>query len=115
MSDEKDKKTKVKVEIKDMKTLMEETIKAEAKYKEQKFINEMDYNKHLIITDWDEINENRKGLGLSKLSNQDMKKAYIQEELMYVGYKQEQEYEKTYNKYRRMFDVAMKYSYDIIR
>ena len=115
MADKKEKKEEEKVKVEDMKTLMEKTIESESDYKTRKFLNEMDYNKHLINTDWDTINEERKEQGLSKLSNQDMKKAYIQQEIMYEEYKQESEYEMTYNEYRRMFDVAMKYSYDILR
>ena len=43
-----------------------------------------------------------------------MKKAYIQSK-MFVDYDEELNREMSYNEYRRKYDVAMKYSYDIIR
>ena len=100
--------------VSSMKTLMLETIKAENDYKLKKFQNEQEYNKQLLETDWDKINDERKEQGLPKLSNQDMKKAYIQNK-MFVDYDEELNREKNYDEYKRKFDVAMKYSYDIIR
>lgn len=100
--------------ISSMKTLMLETIKAEDEYKRKKFLNEQEYNNQLLNTDWDTINEERKEKGLPKLSNQDMKKAYIQNK-MFVDYDEELNKELKFNEHKRKFDVAMKYSYDILR
>ena len=97
-----------------MKTLMIETIRAEEEYKRKKFLNEQEYNNQLLNTDWDSINEERKEQGLPKLGNQDMKKAYIQDK-MFADYDVELNNELKFNEHKRKFDVAMKYSYDILR
>ena len=100
--------------ISSMKTLMLETIKAENDYKLKKFQNEQEYNKQLLETDWDAVNNKRKEQGLAKISNQDMKKAYIQNK-MFPAYDEQLNREMNYNEHKRKYDVAMKYSYDIIR
>ena len=44
-------------------------------------IGKWEYGNYLINTNWDEINQERQAIGLSKLSNNDMKSAWIKEKI----------------------------------
>ena len=100
--------------IDNTKDLVYALAKAENDYKYEKFETEQKYYKKLLNTDWDKINEERKEKGLSKLSNQDMKKAYIMTE-MKGDYANLLDSELTYNELRRLYDISMKFSFDIFR
>ena len=100
--------------IPSMKELVFNLINTEVEYKTQKNNNKNKYNNLLLDTDWDKINSERKEQGLSKLSNQSMKEAYI-ETLLSEEYNAEEIMELEYNKLRRLYDVSMKYSFDILR
>lgn len=101
-------------EILDMNDLLSSLIKAEENYKLKKIEVEQNYFEELLNIDWDTINDERKERGLPKLSNQDMKKAYIMTK-MNDQYDNLLEMELEYNMVRRMYDVAMKYSFDILK
>ena len=94
-------------EIIDVKSLMYSVIRAENRYMVKKFYNEMDYYERMLTTDWDTVNEERKEKGLPKLSNQDMKKAYIKYDMV-DEYDEEKYFELEYLRFQRMYDVAMK-------
>ena len=100
--------------IPSMKELVFNLINTEVEYKTQKNNNKNKYNKLLLDTDWDKLNSERKEQGLSKLSNQSMKEAYI-ETLLSEEYNAEEIMELEYNKLRRLYEVSMKYSFDILR
>ena len=97
-----------------MKELVFELIITEIDYKTQKEHNHLRYNELLLDLKWDDINKERVEKGLSKLSNQAMKDAYI-ETVMLEDYNKEKDIGLKYDKLRRLYDVAMKYSYDILR
>ena len=101
-------------QIPSMKELVFSLIDTEFEYKVQKSNNKNKYNELLLNTDWDKINSERKEQGLPKLSNQSMKEAYI-ETLLSEEYNAEESMELEYNKLRRLYDVSMKYSFDILR
>lgn len=87
---------------------------AEKNLKKAKANYEKEYNQFLLYTDWNLINEDRKKQNLPKLSNQDMKNAYINEKLK----SQKQfllECEMIFNDLKRKYDVALKYSFEVIR
>lgn len=101
-------------EIVDMKSLLYSLISAEGKYKAKKFANDMEYNEHMASIDWDTINAERREEGLPKLSNQDMKKAYIKVK-MNENYREELYLEREYDKYRRMYEVAIKIGFEMVK
>ena len=71
------KELKIMKEDKSYKDLVEDYIESCKNYMEyNNLCNER--KAHLILdTDWDKINEKRKDKGLSKISNQPMKDAYV--------------------------------------
>ena len=87
---------------------------AEYAYKNLKFILEQKFNSELISIDWNEINEERKKLELPKLGNQDMKEAFIKDSLR-EEYSELNSLELEYYKLKRAYDVALKYSIDVLR
>ena len=101
-------------EIMDMNDLLCSLITSEENYKLKKIEVEQNYFEELLNTDWDTINNERKEQGLPKLSNQDMKKAYIMTK-MNDQYSNLLDVELEDNMIRRMYDVAMKYSFDILK
>ena len=101
-------------EIVDMKSLLYLLIDAESKYKTKKFFNDMDYNEHMSTIDWDTVNSERMENGLPKLTNQDMKKAYIKT-IMHEDYREELYEEMKYDKYRRMYEVAIKIGFEMVK
>ena len=101
-------------EIVDMRSLMYSLIRAENRYKVKKFYNEMDYYEMLLTEDWDTVNEERKEKGLPKLSNQDMKKAYIKHKMM-DDYDEEKYLELEYLRFQKMYDVAIKLGLETFR
>ena len=113
MAKQNEEETKYET-IPTMKDLVNKLIEEEFNYKIKKAKNKEKYNKMLLDTNWDELNEERKQQGLPKLSNQSMKEAYI-ETVLSEDYTNELEKELEYNTLRRFYDVSMKYSFDILR
>ena len=74
----------------------------------------MEYNEHMLMTDWDTINEERKEKGLPKLSNQDMKKAHIKQ-MMIGDYEGLLYLELEYLRLSKIYDVAMKMGFEMIK
>lgn len=94
--------------------LLQKLALAEENYRNEEKIYTKEYNKHLLNTDWNKVNDERIEKGLSKLSNQDMKKAYI-EELLF-SFKSDLIMAKLeYNRLLRMYEMMKKYSLDILR
>lgn len=79
---------------------------AESDYKEYKLLNQLEQAQFLLTADWNQINEERKELGLPKISNDAQRKAYqrdkfkdnneleLQKELKYNNLLREYEDEK---------------------
>lgn len=87
---------------------------AEENYLKEDNLYKKSYNGLLLVTDWDKINKERVEKGLGKLSNQDLKKAYIEEKLN--DYKDDVILAKLeYNRLLRMYEMMKKYSLDILR
>lgn len=87
---------------------------AEENYYNEKKLYKKEYNEKLLYTDWNAINDERLEQGLHKLSNQDMKKAYIEEKLS--EFKSDKILaELEYNRLFRMYEMMKKYSLDILR
>lgn len=78
-----DKKTKIKRDDKmnDIENILQTLTYAEKEYRRQKTELENKTNKLLLTTPWDKINEERKEKGLQKISNDTLRKAYIDEQL----------------------------------
>lgn len=94
--------------------LLQELGQVEVRYRKEEQIYLNEYNNLLLNTDWDELNEKRKEQGLSKLSNQGMKEAYIQDKLKQFN-EDVLEYKLQYNQLLRMYEMMRKYSLDILR
>ena len=95
-------------------SLLEKLAIAEENYRNKEKIYANEYNLHLLNTDWGKVNDGRVDEGLSKLSNQDMKKAYI--ESLLLNYKEDLVIAKLeYNCLLRMYEMMKKYSLDILR
>ena len=87
---------------------------AEENYLKEESIYKNEFNELMLNADWDTINSERKEQGLSKLSNQDMKKSYV-EKALYI-YKSDLILAKLeYNRLLRMYEMMKKYSLDILR
>ena len=87
---------------------------AEENYLKEESIYNNEFNELMLSADWDTVNAERKEQGLSKLSNQDMKKAYV-EKALYM-YKTDLILAKLeYNRLFRMYEMMKKYSLDILR
>ena len=96
------KELKIMKEDKSYKDLVEDYIESCKNYMEyNNLCNER--KAHLILdTDWDKINERRKDKGLSKISNQPMKDAYVRLDDVYrelLEMKDLYELKKNYNHY----------------
>lgn len=94
--------------------LLQELGQVEVRYRKEEQIYLNEYNNLLLNTDWDKLNEERKEQGLPKLSNQDMKEAYIQDKLKQFN-EDVLEYKLQYNQLIRMYEMMRKYSLDILR
>ena len=94
--------------------LLQELGQVEVRYRKEEQIYLNEYNNLLLNTDWDKLNEERKEQGLSKLSNQGMKEAYIQDKLKQFN-EDVLEYKLQYNQLLRMYEMMRKYSLDILR
>lgn len=66
----------------DIENLLQTLTYAEKEYRRQKTELENKTNKLLLNTQWDKINEERKEKGLQKISNDTLRKAYIDEQLI---------------------------------
>lgn len=87
---------------------------AEENYYNEKHIYKREYNEKLLNTDWDLLNKDRVSNGLPKLGNQDMKKAYIENQLS--TFKSDKILaELEYNRLLRMYEMMKKYSLDVLR
>ena len=87
---------------------------AEENYYKEKHIYKKEYNEFLLNTDWNSLNDERASQGLPKLSNQDMKKAYIENQLS--TFKSDRILaELEYNRLLRMYEMMKKYSLDVLR
>lgn len=64
-----------------MENILQTLTYAEKEYRRQKTELENKTNKLLLNTQWDKINEERKEKGLQKISNDTLRKAYIDEQL----------------------------------
>lgn len=87
---------------------------AEALFKESKMKYEHTHNRLLLNIDWNGINEDREEQGLPKLGNQDMKNAYIDEQLLPLK-SDLSRYERRYYDLKRKYDVALKYSFETLK
>ena len=118
MSEKNEKQTNEKTIEKtipdSMKELVEKLYNAEYDYKTQKALNKVARNDKLIGTDWNSINDERKEYGVPKLSNQDMKNAYI-ESLLSKDLEDELNKELEYNRLRRIYEVSMKYNLEVLK
>lgn len=65
----------------DIENILQTLTYAEKEYRRQKTELENKTNKLLLNTQWDKINEERKEKGLQKISNDTLRKAYIDEQL----------------------------------
>lgn len=94
--------------------LLQKLAIAEENYRNEESTYLYEYNDSLINTNWDEINKERVEKGLPKLSNQDMKKAYIETDLRKMN--EDKIIAKLeYNRLLRMYEMMKKYSLDILR
>lgn len=66
----------------DIDNILQTLTYAEKEYRRQKTELENKTNKLLLNTQWDKINEERKEKGLQKISNDTLRKAYIDEQLI---------------------------------
>ena len=66
----------------DIENILQTLTYAEKEYRRQKTELENKTNKLLLTTPWDKINEERKEKGLQKISNDTLRKAYIDEQLI---------------------------------
>lgn len=66
----------------DIKTILQTLTYAEKEYRRQKTELENKTSKLLLNTEWDKINEERKEKGLQKISNDTLRGAYINEQLI---------------------------------
>lgn len=87
---------------------------AEEKYRKEDLEYDKEYNKLLLNIDWDKINKDRVEKKLSKLSNQDMKKAYIEDKLELLNHDLVMS-KLEYNRLLRMYEMMKKYSLDVLR
>ena len=94
--------------------LLHKLAKAEEDYYIADRLYLKEYNNHLLTIDWDKINDERTEKGLTKLSNKEMKDAYI--ESLLIDYKGERDMCKlTYHRLNRMYEMMRKYSLDVLR
>lgn len=94
--------------------LLHKLAMAEENYYEEKHNYKAEYNEHLLNTDWNTVNSERVDKGLPKLSNQDMKKAYIEKKIS--KFKSDAILaELEYNRLLRMYEMMKKYSLDVLR
>lgn len=94
--------------------LLQKLALAEENYRKEDQIYTTEYNKQLLNTDWNKVNNERVEKKLPKLGNQDMKKAYIEASLSQfetdlILAKLE------YHRLLRMYEMMKKYSLDILR
>lgn len=66
----------------DIENILQTLTYAEKEYRRQKTELENKNNKLLLNTQWDKINKERKEKGLTKISNDTLRKAYIDEQLI---------------------------------
>lgn len=66
----------------DIKKILQTLTYAEKEYRRQKTELENKTSKLLLNTEWDKINEERKEKGLQKISNDTLRGAYINEQLI---------------------------------
>lgn len=66
----------------DIENILQTLTYAEKEYRRQKTELENKTNKLLLTTPWDKINEERKKKGLQKISNDTLRKAYTDEQLI---------------------------------
>ena len=66
----------------DIENLLQIVTCAEKEYRRQKTELENKTNKLLLTTPWDKINKERKEKGLQKISNDTLRQAYIDEQLI---------------------------------
>lgn len=81
---------------------------AEEEYKSFKSEVDKKFMSLLIFTNWDEINNGRKSEGLSKLSNQDMKNAFIKLQLDDL-YLELQKLQLRYNNLKRIYEMCLRF------
>lgn len=87
---------------------------AETQYKLLKAKFENQKTDLILTTNWNEINEERQNEGLAKISNQSMKDAYILKELADLKAVLDIA-ELKYTSVKRDYEIALRYSIDVLR
>lgn len=87
---------------------------AETHYKLLKAKFENQKSDLILTTNWNEINEERQNEGLAKISNQTMKDAYILKELADLKAVLDIA-ELKYTSVKRDYEIALRYSIDVLR
>lgn len=101
-------------DITSIPSLLEELLKKEKIYRKSKLEYEQEFNRKQVTLNWDMINDERKEKGMPKLGSKEMREAFIKEllrdeELDMINAKLE------YNACYRMYEMALKYSFEILR
>ena len=101
-------------EINDIPSLLKELLIAEQEYRQSKLEYKQGFNRKQITLNWDLINEERKAEGLPKLGSKEMREALIKELLKEdeIAYTEARIH---YHKLYRMYEMALKYSFEVLR
>lgn len=101
-------------EINDIPSLLNELFIAEQEYRQLKLEYKQGFNRKQITLNWDLINEERKAEGLPKLGSKEMREALIKELLKddEIAYTEARIH---YHKLYRMYEMALKYSFEVLR
>lgn len=87
---------------------------AEETYKKAKIDYNTAKNNMLLDTNWDSLNEERKEQDLPKLGSQDMKNAYVERKCAELN-RFLLDAELDYNRIRRDYEVALKYTLEMLK
>ena len=101
-------------EIEDIPSLLTELLTREQRYRQLKLEYDQEFNRKTVTLNWDLINNERKEEGLPKLGSKEMREAFVKEllrdsELEVINAKIE------YNHCYRMYEMAHKYSFEILK
>lgn len=102
------------MEVEDIPSLLRELLIAEQDYRQLKLQYKQEFNRKQVTLNWDLINEERKTEGLPKLGSKEMREAFIKEllrdeEIAYTNARVH------YHNLYRMYEMALKYSFEVLK
>lgn len=94
--------------------LLNKLAQAEEEYRREDLAYDKEYNREMAKTNWNEINKEREADGLNKITSDKLRQAYVEDKL--YKYKEDKvQAQLRYNRLNRMYEMAKKYSFDILR